>query len=53
MHLGFLILIMLLIVAPRLVYNEMEIARMKELKRKENEYDYNLIRQALERKSRR
>lgn len=34
MHLGFLILIMLLIVAPRLVYNEMEIARMKEELRK-------------------
>lgn len=34
MHLGFLILLMLLIVAPRLVYNEMEIARMKEDLRK-------------------
>lgn len=34
MYLGFLILIMLLIVAPRLVYNEMEIARMRKEIRK-------------------
>ena len=38
MHLGFLILIMLLLVAPRLVYNEMEIARLKRELKKRREY---------------